>query len=540
MTTVARDSQPETGVRRGGAESTSAHEENLNPETGERRGSAKLSSEDEDSESETDERRKGAESLSEYEENDDEGDEGAWSLDDNALYYKRRLYVPRNSSARAQILKTHHDDPHAGHFGQERTLELIQRKYYWPQMTKDVKEYVTSCTTCQRIKPTRHKPYGLLQPLEPPTGILEDVTMDFITDLPPSLLDERAYDSILVIVDKYTKLVRYIPVRKTITSEELADVVIRNWWKDFGLPKSVVSDRGSVFTAHFWSSLCYALKIKQRKSTAFHPQTDGQTERQNQTLEQYLRGYVAEQQNDWVKWLPTAEFAYNNSKHAATGISPFFATYGKHPRIEDEPDRENCSAPAALKRVDTLIEARKALEARWQKTVDTQAKYYNKKRMSRQYAVGELVWLSSKNVKTKRPSKKLDYKFLGPYRIEETIGTHAYRLNIKDSNIHPVFHVSLLEPYKRREDETNVQPAPLKDLSEDEWEAERILQKRVSRRKGTEYLVKWAGFDDVENTWEPAANIKHMVKLLNDFKEQEERRQRTCRTPQGQNRKRKW
>ena len=131
---------------------------------------------------------------------------------------------------------------------------------------------------CRRIKPTRHKPYGLLKPLEPPTGILEDVTMDFITGLPPSMRDERAYDAILVIVDKYTKLARYIPVRKTITSEELADVFIRNWWKDFGLPKSVVSDRGSVFTAHFWSSLCYALRIKQRKSTAFHPQTDGQTE----------------------------------------------------------------------------------------------------------------------------------------------------------------------------------------------------------------------------------------------------------------------
>jgi hypothetical protein len=184
---------------------------------------------------------------------------------------------------------------------------------------------------------------------------------------------------------------------------------------------------------------------------------------------------------------------------------------------------------------------RKALEVRWRKTVEAQSKYYNKKRVSMVYAVNDLVMLSAKNIKTKRPSKKLDLKFYGPYRIVEAVSTHAYRLDIKGSKIHPVFHVSLLEPYIRREGAENAQPPPIEDFSEDEWEVKEVLAKRETKKKGVEYLIKWLGYDDAENSWEPAEYAQRAPDLVKRFEEQEQRRSRAkeaLRSEKGRKRRR--
>ena len=174
--------------------------------------------------------------------------------------------------------------------------------------------------------------------------------------------------------------------------------------KDFGLPDSIVSDRGSVFTAKFWSSLCYHLKIKQKLSTAFHPQTDGQTERQNQTLEQYLRIYVNYQQDNWAELLPLAEFAYNNSHHSSLGASPFYALMGLDPVFNTYNGEPPINTPAATERVLALQSLRKELEINLEKARKQQARYYDTKRKPKAYKKGDLVWINAKNIQTLRPS----------------------------------------------------------------------------------------------------------------------------------------
>ncbi len=194
---------------------------------------------------------------------------------------------------RTELISRHGDDPLAGHFGIDKTRKLIARKYYWPTLCRDVEAYVTGCDVCLASKSVRHKPYGNLQSLPMPTHRWKDLSMDFVTGLPVSTnWKGETYDSILVIVDRLTKMVHYEPFKVTIDTPALAEVIIEAVVRHHGLPDSIVSDRGSVFISKFWSSLCYFLGIKRRLSTAFHPQTDGQTKRQNSTMEAYLRAFV--------------------------------------------------------------------------------------------------------------------------------------------------------------------------------------------------------------------------------------------------------
>ena len=197
--------------------------------------------------------------------------------------------MPNSAPVRAEILLKNYDDLYAGHFGAHKTLELLQHKYFWPRMAEDVKRYVKHCKTCNCTKAAHHKPYGLLQSLPAPSGPWKDITMDFIIGVPPSLgVDRKAYDAILVVVDRYTKLAKYYLILKTIIAKQFGNLLIHTVFCSFGVPSSIVSNQGSIFTSIFWLALCHYLRIKRHLSTAFPLQTNGQTERQNQTLEQYL------------------------------------------------------------------------------------------------------------------------------------------------------------------------------------------------------------------------------------------------------------
>ena len=207
------------------------------------------------------------------------------------LQYRGLPYIPE--IIRSEVISRHHDDPLARHFGIDKTKELVGRKYYWPSLRKDVENYVRGYDVCLASKAVRHKPYGDLQSLPVPTHRWKDLSMDFVTGLPLSAdWKGDSYDSILVIVDRLTKMVHYEPVKVTINAPGLAEVIIDVVVRHHGLSDSIISDRGAIFTSKFWSSLCYFLGIKRRLSIAFHPQTDGQTERQNSTMEAYLRAFV--------------------------------------------------------------------------------------------------------------------------------------------------------------------------------------------------------------------------------------------------------
>ncbi len=241
-------------------------------------------------------------------------------------------------------------------------------------------------------------------------------------------------------------MVQYVPVKVTIDAPNLAEVIIDVVVCHHGVPESIVTDRGSLFTSKFWSSLCYFLGIKRKLSTAFHPQTDGQTERQNSTMEVYLRAFVNWEQDDWARLLPMAVFAYNNAKNASTGHTPFKLNCGYYPRVSFEEDVDPCSkSRSANKLTEELRELMKVCCQKLLYAQELQKRSHDKGVKSRSYAPDEKVWLNSKYIKTKR-NKKLGSKFFGPFRVLHVVEKQAYKLELPTKwKIYNVFHVSLLE-----------------------------------------------------------------------------------------------
>jgi len=166
--------------------------------------------------------------------------------------------------------------------------ELLQRKYYWPHMRDTIKQYVKNYDICQRIKVVRHAPYGLMKPNEAPDRPWKLISMDFIMDLPKS----EGNDAILIVIDRLTKMAHFLPCTKEMNARQFSELFMREIFRLPGLPKDIITDRGSIFTSDLWKETTNQLGIERRLSTAFHPQTDKQTKRRNSTLEQYLRAYV--------------------------------------------------------------------------------------------------------------------------------------------------------------------------------------------------------------------------------------------------------
>ena len=253
---------------------------------------------------------------------------------DGLLYYEgNRLYVPDVTDLKIRILKGFHDSPTAGHFGRDKTIQSLERWFYWPGLAAFVTEYVKTCEACTRSKPSRQLPGGELLPLPVPSRPWTHITVDFITDLPKSKepAGQNIYDSILVVVDRFTKMAHYVPTVKSLKAKDFALLMLREVLRHHNVPEVIVSDRGTLFTSDFWMTLIKQLGADHRLSTAFHPQTDGQTERQNQTLEHYLRCYCDFLQTNWTDLLPLAEWTYNAAIHSVTQVSPFYAYTGREP-----------------------------------------------------------------------------------------------------------------------------------------------------------------------------------------------------------------
>jgi len=256
--------------------------------------------------------------------------EGRWSIDDAGfLRFDDRMYVPDSANLHLRVLQYHHNHVLAGHLGQNKTLELIWRHYTWPNIRDDIQKFCKSCVTCMRSKPQRHRPYGSLQQLPIPEHPWNSISMDFIEKLPSS----SSFDTILVIVDRLSKQAIFIPTHDTITSAELARLFVTHVFSKHGVLSHVTSDCSSEFVSHFFCSLGTALDMRLHFTSGYHPEANGQAERTNQTLEQYLYIYCNYQQDNWSELLSLAEFVYNNAPNTTTGVSPFFANKGYHPNL---------------------------------------------------------------------------------------------------------------------------------------------------------------------------------------------------------------
>jgi hypothetical protein len=429
-----------------------------------------------------------------------------WREENGLLFFRDRIYVPRDPELRRHIVEQHHDSRLTGHPGRWKTLELVSRNYWWPNMSQFIGQYCATCDLCLRTKVQQHRPLGELHPLPIPEERWKVVSVDFVVELPES----NGYDAVMCVVESTTKRAHFISTHTTVSALGAARLYLHNVWKLHGLPSVVVSDRGGQFVAQFTRELYQLLGIKVAASTAYHPQTDGQTERLNQELEQYIRLFINERQSDWDDLIPMMEFQYNNHVHSSTQNTPFMLDTGRHPRMGFEPHSRVVMETAnefAERMRGSLEEAKAALA----KAKDDMARYYNQRHdPTPEYQVGDKVYLDASDIKTTRPSKKLAHRNLGPFSITKRVGSHAYRLRLPRSlaRLHPVFPVVKLtlappDPFGRHN-----KPPPLPELIEDEehYEVEEVLDSRLYCGK-LQYLVKWKGFGYEENSWIGENNV---------------------------------
>jgi len=275
-----------------------------------------------------------------------------WSNIDSLLRFREKIYVPQSPDLRRQIVALCHDTHIAGHPGRWKTLELVSWNYWWPQMSRYIGQYVSTCDLCLQTKPWRHSPVGELQPLSVPDAQWDTLSVDFVVELPES----SRHDAVMTVVDSVSKRVYFVLTHTTVTAEGAARLFLHHVWKLHGLPKRVVSDHGPQFVASFTKELYRLLGVRLSSSTAWHPQMDGQTERINQELNQFLRLFVNEQQNDWYDLLPIAEFHHNNHVYSATQQPPFLLDTGRIPCMGFEPSQ----APSRLEMVNEFTERMKS------------------------------------------------------------------------------------------------------------------------------------------------------------------------------------
>jgi len=341
------------------------------------------------------------------------------------------------------------------------------------------------------------------------------IALDFITKLPIS----QGYNSILTVTDHdCTKATIFIPCKESMMAEEVAGLIVQHVFPRFGLPSKFISDRDPKFASKFTRGLCKATGTTQNISTAYyHPRTDGQSERTNQWLEQYLRFWVNERQDNWHAYLPLAEFIHNNWPNKTTGESPFFVLYGFNPRTDwtDKPS----PIPQVALRLDQFKRARQRAQ---ELMIKAQQSWVQHKDMPR-YQEGDLVWLEGCHLRTNQPTAKLAPKRHGPFPIIQVMSPVNYRLKLPMQwSIHDVFHIDLLTPYRETDLHGSNYSRPASDLvdNEEEYEVEKILDSRqFGRRCKKQYLIKWKGYPDSDNEWVDKQDV-HAPEAIREFENQ--------------------
>ena len=436
-----------------------------------------------------------------------------WTIEDGILLYNNLVYVPE--SCRNQLLTLHHDSHLAGHKGVRPTIELISRNYWFPRSSSFIKQWVDSCQQCLRSKTQRRKPYGLLHPLPIATQPWTTISMDFVVKLP----EAHGYDSVLVVVDRMTKMSHFIPCNESLDAPGLVELVRRHIFRLHGLPTDIISDRGVTFVSKFWRAYLDIHHIKSNLSTAYHPETDGQTERVNSTLKTYLRLYTNFNQDNWVELLDQAEFAYNNTTHSSINTTPFFANYGYHPRflpssLSLSPSRYD--SQSALEGSERIKAIQLELIEHLTNAAAESKKYADRSRQDvEQFKTGDSVYISTEHAPSARPSQTLDYRNNGPFKIIEQINPVTYRVALPPGcKMHNVFHVCLFTKAPPNPFEQRVIPEALPIIVNGhiEYSVEAILHVRKFH-KAIQFYVSWVGHAPHENTWEPAETVEQCAAM---------------------------
>lgn len=431
-----------------------------------------------------------------------------------------RLYIPQADNLRQTVIAECHDTLYCGHLGRDATLARVQRLFYWEGVSKDVRDYVSTCPTCLADKPRTGKVLGLLQPFPVPNRPWEYMGADLITKLPKTA---RGHDSVLTCVDPLTKMTVLAATDESVTSQGIAELMRDGACRRFGPPKVLITDRDPRFTASFWQTYTRLMGSTLNMSTSFHAQTDGQTERVNRVVEEILRHYVSENQDDWDTMLPVVEYAINTAQHESTGYTPFYLCHGYEPEtpaafvhgVTSVLVGELSSNDAAERYVQRMHETLQTARENLRKAKQQQRLYADMHRRDWQFKVGDWAWLSTQNLSRQNAPgvRKLDPLWVGPFEITEVISPVTYRVAIPhDWKIHDVFHISLLKPHLSStlfpDRETSLARKRWGPQEDEQWFViEKFLDKRGTGRAEC-FKVRWKGFPPEDDTWEKAVNLR--------------------------------
>lgn len=434
-------------------------------------------------------------------------DELGYELHQGVIRCKGRLFIGANSALQTKVISALHDSAIGGHSGISATYQRVKKLFIWKGLKSAVEDFVRQCDVCQHAKHEHNKPASKLQPLPVPSAPWQDITMDFVTGLPKS----EGFEVIMVVVDRLTKFAHFVPLRHPFTAAQVA----RAFWdyvvKLHGIPLTIVSDRDPVFTSHLWRELLAAAGTKLHFSTAYHPQTDGQTERVNQCMEMFLRCAVQENPRQWRRWLPAAEFWYNSTHHASLTCSPFKALFGRDANVGAMLHWQGSSE--LLAELDWGLHTNQ-LREHLLRAQDRFKKQADRNGTEREFQVGESVLLKlqpyAQSTLANRPCKKLSYKFFGPFKVAQKVGTLSYKLNLpEDSRIHPVFHVSQLKPFLPNYSPVFSDLPKPPDLTAKELMPVNILDKRMVKKGNiptVQIQVQWSTLPVSAATWEDYAS----------------------------------
>ncbi|WVZ70369.1 hypothetical protein U9M48_019043 [Paspalum notatum var. saurae] len=445
-----------------------------------------------------------------------------FTLDEQGvLWFKNRLVVPKDMELRKKILDEAHTSLFTMHPGSNKMYQDLKQKFWWTRMKREIAKYVSECDICQRVKADHLKPAGMLQPLAVPAWKWEDVHMDFIVGLPRT---QKGYDSIWVIIDRFTKSAHFIPVKTIYHAKTYAELYIARIVSLHGVPLTITSDRGSLFVSRFWEQLQHALGTKLIRTSAYHPQTSGQVERVNQILEDMLRACAMTYSTKWDECLPLAEFAYNNSYQKSLEMVPFEALYGKRCRTPlnwSEPGERVTFGPDLVTQAEAQV---KMIHNNLRRAQSRQKSYSDKRRRPLVFEEGDHMYLRvspMKGVHRFGVKGKLAPRYVGPFKIIERCGLVAYRLELPPhlAAVHDVFHVSQLKKCLRVPEEeidtSQIQIEP--DLTYEEHPIKILDQKQSGPHSSDHPWVPACALGKPEPWVPPFASSVHPVHRPSPF-----------------------